>query len=493
MLITTSLRVYWLALSVGKAVAFAIKEDAAVGNSTTPAEATTTREQPLFKPHPELSATGFEPPTEATTARDRPQFRPHGELSATGFEQPVTTPLANVHQSPNNAPDDVGSIIASIIHSEAPAVHFESTATGFEQQPRIQGIPTGNSNEWPTESAGQRIEVTTRGWATDKPVTEAAPVITPPPALPPVVTHNSRTLRPIPATSVVIAGQTLTPGGETVTIGEGESAVEVHLDPSGLPVVVVGGQTSTHQFPQASTVIEGQTLTLGGPPITIGSGWSVSTISINDAGETLAVVQGATTTLSGPSPQTFTVGDVVATAEASQYNYIIDSSTLAVNQAVTIDGVAYALTTDSSGSTLLIAGDTTRTLPAFAQTNQMTVEPLPFAVSTSVIDGTTNYIIGSQTLAPGHPITMNGTEISITTTSGVVVLVVGDMTTTVSDGTRRTAGPTEEIAAATPVGPGSGPNASATGKKGAAERNAESSRGVCLGALGVVVALLGLG
>lgn len=178
-----------------------------------------------------------------------------------------------------------------------------------------------------------------------------------------VVTNNGQTFTPVPATSVVIGSYTLTPGGGgTATLGTGQSATRVHLDASGRPVVVVGDSTSTVQYAPSATVVEGQTLAPGGPPVTVGEGARATTYSIDEAGQTVAVADGVTSTLAPAGVQVFTVGDVTATARAEEYQYVVASATLAVGHAVTISGTVVELTTDAEGATLLVAGESTTTL-----------------------------------------------------------------------------------------------------------------------------------
>jgi hypothetical protein len=54
-------------------------------------------------------------------------------------------------------------------------------------------------------------------------------------------------------------------------------------------------------------------------------------------------------------------------------------------------------------------------------------------LQTTVISGTTKFIMGPQTLAPDNPITVDGTPISMSTGPGATVLVVGTMTTTIRE------------------------------------------------------------
>jgi hypothetical protein len=311
------------------------------------------------------------------------------------------------------------------------SIHIESSTTGFVNLTTTQPKPTPDpEDDFPnfatlgtSDRLRPHLESTAIGFG--------EPRITPPPVAttPPIITVGNKgdALRPVVVTSVVIDTVTLRPAGETAIIGVGVSATRIHLDPSGHPVVVIGGSSSTVQIP---ATIGGQEL-LPGAPITIGSGFDVSTISINEAGETIAVVEGHAETLQLGTTQAFTFNGIPATAIANEYKYVIGSSTLSFGQPTTIDGTVVALTTDLSGSTVLINGDITTTIPALVPAPTLTLaDTILDDLSTIVVSGTTKYLLNSQTLAPDHPITVDGTVILISTNSGTTVLMVGDKTTT---------------------------------------------------------------
>jgi hypothetical protein len=269
------------------------------------------------------------------------------------------------------------------------------------------------------------------------------------------------------------------------------------MDPSGNPVVVVGASTSTYQapvtvgdktgyaLPSGGLVVDGQTLTQGGSPVTVDTPSGPTTLSIDQSGQTIAVENGVTKTYEAPATQALTIGGVSATAVANN-QYVVGSSTLTIGQIITSDGVVIALTTDATGATILIDGSTTATLAPPSS---------GIAVQTTVISGTTMYVVGSQTLAPGQAITVNGTPMSITTSAGATILVVGDTTTTIagSPTTLRTGFAGSNVAVATPVDPTAGsPSATETGKKsGAAHQKSWNAFAIC--GMGLFVSILGFG
>jgi hypothetical protein len=124
------------------------------------------------------------------------------------------------------------------------------------------------------------------------------------------------------------------------------------------------------------------------------------------------------------------------TTEVIDYQFVADSSILEIGSPITVNGEVISITTDSSGNTLLVAGDTTTTLADSSQdveAAQITGASDEFSISTTVIQGTTKYVFAGQTLAPGQPVTVGDTPISITTSDGNTILVVGTITTTLAN------------------------------------------------------------
>jgi hypothetical protein len=130
-----------------------------------------------------------------------------------------------------------------------------------------------------------------------------------------------------------------------------------------------------------------------------------------------------------------TVDGKPTTLEATiNYRYVVGSATIPLGTPTTINNVIVAMTVDGSGSTVLVAGDQTTTLAPSARGSQATDSPQAIAISTTVVGGTTNYILAGQTLAPGQAITVGNVPISMGTRGGSTVLVMGDVTTTFAAG-----------------------------------------------------------
>lgn len=144
-----------------------------------------------------------------------------------------------------------------------------------------------------------------------QPALTEAPVSLPPIPLPPTLTIGTRTIAPNAQAQYVIAGQTLSPGGEPLTI----SGTTLKLAPSATALIVNGETSSiTPRFGDVYTTVAaaltfkdhvytpnragyiimgpGTTLVPGGTPITVDG----TTLSLEHSG-TAVVVQGATKTL----------------------------------------------------------------------------------------------------------------------------------------------------------------------------------------------------
>lgn len=417
-------------------------------------------------------------------APDKTKFKPHLEVSETGFLPEVTTSVERDVRATN-----LGVATLPVI------LRTETTVSGFTEENSAGPRPTGFvSTTTNPDELRPRPETTASGFEVSDPVPGAITRIATPPVVRNPVTVDSRVLLPTRATNIQIGDQTLTPGGETVTIGTGPSATQIHINANGQPVIVVSSLTSTYHATvtigdQMATpvpsglVVDGQTVTKGGPPIVVGS----TTLSINDAGETIAVSAGTTSTVRSPATNTLTFGEVTATAVVVNNQYVVGSSTLAPGKPTTIDGTVMVLTTNAAGSTVLVAGTVTTTLPAPSPTSAL-------AITTTVISGTTQYIINSQTLFPGHPINLDGTPMSIIITAGTTILIVGEKTTTISPPYATPAsGPTTIIAAATPIVSSTSPGPTSTSAISGADDCIKPCFMVTIGTAAIIFAIMSFG
>jgi hypothetical protein len=242
---------------------------------------------------------------------------------------------------------------------------------------------------------------------------------------------------------VVIGSETLT-AGQTTTIngveivvptgGRGSSLVvggtTIAVNPvsTGPPVLTVGDSTVTANT-QGQFVVGTQTLTPGGPAITVDG----STLSLGPSG-TIAVVNGITQTL-GETPfetdaPVLTVnGQIIsATVVGGSTQFVLGpDQTLTEGGVLIIDGTTFSMPVDGSGSTIVVNGVTSTIsasgLPILTLNNQM--------ITASIVGGTTAFVLGpGQTLIPGGVVTISGTTYSMPASASGSVIVINGVTST---------------------------------------------------------------
>lgn len=296
-------------------------------------------------------------------------------------------------------------------------VDWQTSATGFD-------VDFAPSTTILVDSAGTPLSIP-KGWE--------------PPSTPMITPAPSATLKFFSAElqiSIKFEEFTLFTGGTTATFGDGSAQTSVHIDRDGNFIVVAGGSTSSLVPPilvggreatpfSSGFIMEQQTVSDGGPPVTIGSGTTATTFWINQSGQTMAIGPNRSIVIETPTARPLVMGNTTATVLASEYHYIVDSQTLAIDHSVTVEGVVVFLTADGDGTTVLVAGTHSVTLagPSIADYN----------VVTKVISGTTAYIVGSKTLEVGHPVTVADVPVYIATVSDHAILVVGNKTRTLGD------------------------------------------------------------
>ncbi|KAF2843008.1 hypothetical protein M501DRAFT_1012386 [Patellaria atrata CBS 101060] len=193
------------------------------------------------------------------------------------------------------------------------------------------------------------------------------------------ITVSGQVLAETDSGGILIQGQTLTPGS-VIAIDNNGAPLIISLDmsPDGVRELVFGG-TSTITLPPTQTIppnpllsingeiiapnsqgryiVDNQTLTPGGPPITV----SGSVISLAPSA-TFVVVDGTTSKMILPTaafveageyvftttmPALLTMGDEVYTAN-SQGNFIIEGQTLRPGEVVTVDGTRVSLDSEAT-------------------------------------------------------------------------------------------------------------------------------------------------
>ena len=258
----------------------------------------------------------------------------------------------------------------------------------------------------------------------------------PGPSSPPVLSIAGSTYTANSASAFVIAGQTLTPGGQ-INVG----STPISLPPSA-NVAVVGGSTqllatpapspnpavmrfagSTYSANAASQfVVAGQTLTAGGQ-ITVDG----TPISLNPSAG-VAVVGGSTQVLTtpGPSPNAavMTFAGSIYTANAAS-QIVVAGKTLTPGGQIIVSGTPISL---APSANLAVIGSSTQLLTTPVPTANPAI--FSFAGSTYTANSASQFIIAGQTLTPGGTITASGTPISLP--QGTNIAVIGTNTQTLA-------------------------------------------------------------
>lgn len=308
---------------------------------------------------------------DTTTAQSDSRVR----VEPTTIAFDITRPSTTTDSRPKVSSDiiDIGSLIQTLVTTEIafpiPTIHGENSAPGWDE-----GTSTvhheGSAPPWRTSSALAHFESSAPAWDASKP----------------------------PSSRYVPVEITDDPWTRNVKTPQ-----------------VTGPGTPVDRQPQVTTV-SSRIFTDYPPPAPV----TYDGIIIRPT----AVTRRPTATAADGS---------VTTTEKVEFQVAIGSSTLSVGAAITVNDVVISLTTDAAGSTVLYAGDLTTTLPEPTAGEVRTIAAQgQLNIVTSVIGGTTEYILAGQTLAPGHPVTLGDTPISIAVNGDRTVLYVGDKATTLA-------------------------------------------------------------
>lgn len=278
-------------------------------------------------------------------------------------------------------------------------------------------------------SNGQTIQLPTFAAAIPDHIKQAPPL---------ALTFAGSTYTADSSSHIVVAGQTIVPGGPAITVSgtpislaHGASVAVVGAMtqslypavPTAYPEMTFAGKTYTANSDSA-IVIQGQTLIPGSPAITVSS----TPISLAP-GASLAVIAGQTQSLSPASLS----AKAVITIGGSTYIVNIASAFIIAGQTLSPGGVITVLSTPitlATGASFAVVGGATESLA---------VAPAPTGPPTFTFNGSTytagsgsDFLIGSQTLTKGGVVTVAGTPISYASNGGDVV--VGTSTEAVNIG-----------------------------------------------------------
>ncbi|MCJ1227369.1 hypothetical protein MMC12_004024, partial [Toensbergia leucococca] len=181
------------------------------------------------------------------------------------------------------------------------------------------------------------------------------------------------------------------------------------------PIITIGGSTIR---PNAASeyVVGTQTLDPGSAGITVSStvfSLAPSAIALGVGGNTQALVP----TENPHTPPLLTIADSIVTPNSAS-QYLVGSQTLAPGLAITISGSIISLA--PSATAIAINGITTALPPSVTTPRPI----LTLAGQTITPNAAGQYIIESQTLAPGSAITISSSTISLVS-SGTAVVING--------------------------------------------------------------------
>jgi hypothetical protein len=236
--------------------------------------------------------------------------------------------------------------------------------------------------------------------------------------LPPVIVIGTHTLTLGASTKidgVAVVVPLPTPGSDDTprVIVNGNTVpvlVAANAYPTPAPILMVGSNTVTANA-QGQFVVGTQTLKPGGPAVVVDG----STLSLASAGG-VAIVNGVTRTLANApvitaAPVLSVGGRVVsATVVGGTTQYVVGNQNLVPGSSVVVDGTTYALPAASANADgkIIVNGVTSSLNPA----------PSAFllgqqSLCATVISGTTQYILGTQTLLPGSSVVVSGTTYAL--------------------------------------------------------------------------------
>ncbi|MCJ1475657.1 hypothetical protein MMC13_004320 [Lambiella insularis] len=242
----------------------------------------------------------------------------------------------------------------------------------------------------------------------------------------PAIVIASSTITNNSASNYIYGSQTLIPGASAITVSDtpisispeatmpvvGASTIELNTQAPGLSVITV--DSSTMLANKASNYIYGsQILVPGGPTITV----SLTPIYLALTATVLVIGTLPITLVSNAAtlPILTIAGSILTADPASEYTY--GSQTLLPGgPAITVSSTPIFL---ASAATVLVIG--TKTIPLTP--SAATLPLLTIASSTLTANSASDFVYGTQTLAPGGPaITVAGTPLSLAPAATQVVL-----------------------------------------------------------------------
>lgn len=229
--------------------------------------------------------------------------------------------------------------------------------------------------------------------------------------------------------SINVAGTPISlPSGANAVVVAGSTQALITPAPASAPAVLTFGGSTYTANSASQFVVAGQTLTPGGQIIV--SGTPISEASAG-AGSAYAVVGGSTQSLGlAPSiakaPAVLTFGGSTYTANAAS-QFVLGGQTLTPGGAITVSGTPISEAAGTAPAFAVIGSSTQSLGSASAITTQALV--MTFNGQPYTADASSDFVIVGQTLSPGGVITVSGIPISEATAgAGSGFVVVGSST-----------------------------------------------------------------
>lgn len=343
------------------------------------------------------------------------------------------------------------------------ALYLTATSTATESGDPIP-LPTYSGTRLPiNEDAASQAPIKTSDPRASKPEEAATTLPETPSSKPslsaihsPVLAPNGNAGQPA-ATSLVSVISSSDAQGHVSSMAQLPAVILASSNRQGSPVAatsLVGGSAPGNEAApivlnnltisrdaSAQYLVSEQPLALGSP-VTLGSGPAATLVAIHTSNsQTILVVGSSTSTLAAVPPSAAipaaTVGAQILTPN-SKNQYVVGIQTLAPGVPITLgsgDAVTPVVLRTSGGHTIVIAGSSTQTLSA-GLTPGIVAAPAALTIGSQVLTANSEgqYAVGTQTLAPGSPITLGSgnaaTPVSLQTSGSQTVLVAGSVTST---------------------------------------------------------------
>lgn len=237
------------------------------------------------------------------------------------------------------------------------------------------------------------------------------------------------------SSAFIIAGETLTPGGEVTISGTPISLAPVaSIAVIGSSTQQLGNPTPTNQerlltFASTTFTADRSIFTIADQTLSPGGVITVSSTPISlDPSATIAVIGSSTEILASPkgteNAQLITFGGSTYTADGAS-EFVIAGQTLTPGGVITISNTPISL---GSSANIAVIGSSTETLASMKGTEA--TELITFGGSTYTANAASDFIIAGQTLTPGGVITISGTPISLDPSA--TFAVIGSSTETLA-------------------------------------------------------------